>query len=113
MLHEAISHGVTQVVIHRLEAIDVDEHQGEWDAVAVMPLHFVRDDLVEKAPVMTASQRVGGRQLVELTLRRFQTPVRQLQIRCQLGERVGRDRVAVVPARIGPSWCRLGRLLLS
>jgi len=51
MLHETVAHGVSHIVVDRLESIHIDEDQRERDVVPGVPLHLAVEELVKGHPV--------------------------------------------------------------
>src|SRR4029078_3183662 len=75
-LKDAISFVVTECVVDSLEAIDVDEHERQWNVISTMTLDLAADDLIEVPSISTAGQRIGRHHLPKFVLRRLQACVR-------------------------------------
>ena len=71
---------VAERVVDRLEAVDVDEQQGQRQAEPLVTLQLAIAHLFQKPPVVAAGQRIGDGRLHELLLGRFETAIDDAQL---------------------------------
>ena len=65
VLQQRVAREMAELVVHRLEPVEVDQGDGKRRAVAPCARHLARELLVPAAPVRQQRQRVGRRQLRE------------------------------------------------
>ena len=61
-----VTGGMTEAIVDRLEAIDVEHDQGQRMAMALHPSQFLTQPFQYMAPIGQAGQRIGVCQLLEL-----------------------------------------------
>src|SRR5581483_12249068 len=66
LAEDGVAAQVADLLVDRLEVVEVEEDERETAVVAVGPLHLLGERLVEVAAVVETRQRIAHRQLVEL-----------------------------------------------